>query len=623
MFFSSISGILSLSISSCEYSPDEINFVKKGSTITNHLIIDLDSLTSDTLLILQRTTLSFGVDVAEGETFHAAIEIVSSETIISGFTQQHRNFSFLVDPMHHESGVYEMKVTITSGTGTGTLKEHVGAETLVASFSKFLVFDNHPGEKMSITSVQEEDGSVIIRWPEYPHKNLKGITLWRFTDHTYGTEAKSFVVSPHRTFYKDSSFAGETAKYQLQMEVYGGDIAFGPKFSFAGRSSPRIASFQSLPGTTSLEIRWNRFQYPANFQNYKIFESGNPTPLHTVTAITDTIYTLTNYLKFGEHKNIYVVTETHGGRSIQISMVAVHLGEKTPVNNYKRLFFSNDAHRVYSYTPDWLGVWHDNILTDRVSVAYAYTSPFQVMIPHDGSSLFVNDGGLAEYDHVNLTFKKHTFNYFCMTPKVTNDKLMIYSIKDMFNCYPDPNRPPGITLYDYTKNLTVDTLTSYPNVATAPAITFTELGYDERTVLVKNEQEFRLATFDQTHFITDEYIGIPISFEAHFLPMDIDKIYGFSSTQTMVYSISTGQLTVNSLGETIILPELDQVSGWIGGLNTSHTKYMIFDVTTGQKVREIDIAPTQDYYPDYNDPSTLYLWAKKLYLKPGFVLMLE
>jgi hypothetical protein len=619
----SISGLFFLLFLSCEYTPNEINFVKKDSTITNQLIIKFDSLTPDTLRIFLPTTFSFDAQVAAGESINMSASVSGPENFNLNYSLQNSTFSVLIDPRGRESGIYTMNITLMSGTGTGTLREKVGAEVLMTSIKKVLLFDNHPIENMEISSIQNEENTVIIHWEMYPYKNLKRITLWRLIENPHGIDKKSFDVSPNMIFYKDLSYVGDMAEYYLETETFSGEKTSGPKYTFIGKASPRVKTFKTLASSTSIEVSWSKFQYPANFINYQLYEFNNSSPLCTITDISDTSYVLTQHIRYGEYYNLYLAIETHGNFSVSDPLATVALGDKMAVTKYEKLFFSNDMHRIYYFKPERLGVIYDNVLTDSINMNYSYTAPFKLMIPHSGTSLFVLNSGLSKYNHVNLSYEKNTFNSYCMTARVTDDLFMIYSIKDEPNCYPDPNRPPGIALYNYSQNISLDTLTTYSNATTAPAILFTELGYDNRTVLVKNEDEFRIAKFDQTHFILDQKIPIPVSFEAHFLPFDNNKIYAFNSTQTIIYSLNTGQSILNNLAETIILPELDQVSGWLGGLNTSNSKYMIFDILTGRKLWEINLSPSPHYYTDYRDPSTLYLWAKKLYLKPGYVLDLK
>jgi len=613
-----IFGMLSLVISSCEFAPNEVNFVSKDSVITNQLEIILDTNSPDTLILPLSATVVVSykatnnhllvmAEMTGPENFNPAAYVDPNKSIITVEIQS----------TSKPSGIYTLKVAVLSPTGTGSLREKFGGEALVAEFKKTVIIDNRLVQALTVSSVQEENGTVFVNWPKYPNGNLKSIVLQREIDP--GNIFK-FTLAPDQTKFKDSTFAGGTVKYSLVTQLHNTNSIVGPTFTFEGKPLPHIVASRTIPGTTSIELKWTKMRYPANFGYYRVVDRFNGSAIvHTGTNLQDTTFVLSSGNQLGFYRELELQIGTSSGPYYMLPSDSYYLGERTIVQDYQELFFTGNQSLIYSSKGGTLGVWLDNVYSAQMTLS----QPIKIMVPHAGNTLLIPSVGVFEFDPITLGFIGQTSSSYCGRGKATNDKFIVYATNEPPSCFAEPGVAPYVDLYSLTQNLTLDKVTTYSDPIMEPPILATDIGYDERSVLVRNTSEFRLMTFDETQFLSDEKIGIPSSFEAFFSPIDLDRIIGYTSTQMMVYEISSGQMTFYPFNEFLNNPKFDPIGGWVGGLNISNTKYLIFDAFTGQRIWEIGIKLPFGANVDLSNASTFYLWAKKLYMKPGLTLDLQ
>lgn len=617
--FSAIFGVVSLT-SSCEFAPKDVNFANRDSVITNQLEIILDSNTPDTLILPLATTLVFGYEATNNQLLGVTAEMAGPENFNPPVYIDPNKSTVTVEiqSTSRRTGIYTLEVRVLSPTGTGSLREKFGGEALLAEFKKTIIIDNSPVQALTISSVQEEDGTVFVHWPKYPNNNLKSIVLQREMDPGF---ILKFTIDPDQTTFRDSSFAGGTVKYSLVTELHNTNAIVGPSFTFVGKPLPHIVASRTIPGTTSIELKWTKMRYPANFGYYRVLDRFNGSAIyHTGTNLQDTTFVLSNGNQLGYYRELMLEIGTSSGPYYTLPSDTYYLGERTIVQDYEELFFTGNPDLIYSSKGETLGVWLNNVYSAQM----ALSRPIKIMVPHAGNSLLVPNLGVFEFDPITLGFIGQTSSSYCGRGKVTNDKFIIYATNEGPKCFGEPGVAPYVDLYSLTQNLTLDKVTTYSDPMTAPLILATDLGYDERSVLVRNTSEFRLLTFDETQFLSDGKIEIPSSFQAFFSPIDLDKIIGYTSTQMILYEISSEQMTFFPFNEFLNNPKFDPIGGWVGGLNISNTKYLIFDAFTGQRIWEIDIKlPPFGSNVDLLNSSTFYLWAKKLYMKPGLVLDLQ
>ncbi len=151
---------LALLVIACEHTPKGKYYVDLNRETFGNININLLNQ-PDTILLFQETNFSYNINLQEGQTIRN-MEITVDGEVISSTNLAYNTFRLI--PTDYETGSHVLKAEVTTTTGTGSLSDVAGAESLLYTREWIIIVDNTPPEGLIITSIAEFDGKLKIDW---------------------------------------------------------------------------------------------------------------------------------------------------------------------------------------------------------------------------------------------------------------------------------------------------------------------------------------------------------------------------------------------------------------------------------------------------------------------------
>lgn len=601
-------------LSGCEFTPTKINKVVINNTPVNKVAFQWSSV-KDTISLISPTDIKFTLT-----TNNRYVYVMANYGTAPVRKEGTDEWSFTLDPNIIKSGTYNLTVEIKTGTGTGSLLDKSGRELFTTKFTKVLIVYAQSPVGMNITKVEDRDGSLILQWPTYPWKNGQDYLLQRIAEDGIGI-LSSVTLPIARTSFQDTTYGGGVVRYRLVTRTYQESMV-GSVTTYQGKPMPMVKSYCMIAGP-SVEIRWNKTAYPANLRKYHILQT-NILPVKEWVVTTnpnDTSATLTGFALGSNPIRLVVEVETRGSGLVRDDSRSVYVdfGYHTRHQSVNDLVFTaNTSQYYYCNKYNFLALVNNNIVADSFQRPSSLNPLLgrDIALSHDGTALWVSNFNTKfRVNPVTMTMISYGAGLdFCMSGPVTKDHLMLFNLSDPSNCY---SKHSKIVLYNALTKTSLDTLTVDPS-PTAPAITDIRLSYDDQSLLIQSSDAYRLASFNDTGFQASKTLTMPVTFQGRFINGDLNHLYGFTNNEVLTYDLTTDQFVRVSLSETIVSAKLDEISGWLGGVNQGGTAYLVFDIRTGAKLRDIPLAQSTSL--NYSNPQTFYLWNRRLYIQPDLWL---
>jgi hypothetical protein len=340
---------LALLIIACEHSPKGKYYVDLNRETFGNINIDLLNQ-SDTILLFQETNFNYNINLQEGQIIRD-MEITIDGKVISNTNLAYNTFRLI--PTDYETGLHVMKAEITTTTGTGSLSDVAGAESLLYTREWIIVIDNTPATGLIITNIAEFNGRLRIDWTKNNSLNFRHYIVYRilinpFT-HDVNETGLALISDADSNWYVDDSYIGGQVTYYIQnVEV---------NYSIQGvlrtyeDSYPQFLSAQKTD-VDKVKFTWNKTRFPGNLGKYEIAVRDKLnetfTTLFSTDNADDTSYTAT--IGFGDSTDIWLNTvpekvEYWYSGTIPDRM-AVFAGERIPMH-MSRLVHSNDPDIIY------------------------------------------------------------------------------------------------------------------------------------------------------------------------------------------------------------------------------------------------------------------------------------
>jgi hypothetical protein len=340
---------LALLVIACEHTPKGTYYVDLNRETFGNININLLNQ-PDTILLLQETNFNYSVKLQEGQVIRN-IDITVDGKLISNTNSAYSTFSLI--PGQYETGFHVLKAEVMTTTGTGSMSDLAGAETLLYTREWIIIVDHTPPAGLKITNIAEFNGKLRIEWTKNSSLNFKHYLVYRilynpFT-HSSNEMGLAMISDPDSNWYVDDSYIGGQVTYRIENVSMNLTIP-GIPGSYEG-SYPTILSAQKTD-VDKVKFTWNRTRFPGNLGKYEITVKDKInltfTSLYTTVNPDDTSYTAT--LCFGDTIDFWLNTipqkvnywypETMSDR------IAAYAGEKIP-RHMSRLVHSNDPEIVY------------------------------------------------------------------------------------------------------------------------------------------------------------------------------------------------------------------------------------------------------------------------------------
>jgi hypothetical protein len=400
--------LFALLIIGCERNPKETYYVDLNRETFGNININLRDQ-SDTILLLQETSFSYNVKLQEGQILHNIDFTVDGELISSTDLP---DYVFGLQPDDYETGTHILKAEVTTTTGTGSMSDVFGKESLLYTRQWTILVDHTPPEDLIITSITEFNGKLKIEWTKSTSLNFKNYQVFRDLYNTI-THSPNFmnlamITNRDSNSYIDDSYVGGPVSYHISNSSIKTTTP-GISRSYEG-SYPKFLSAEKT-GADKVKFTWNKTRYPGNFGKYEITVRDKInltfTTLFSATNVNDTAYTAA--LNFGDTIDCWLNTVPEKLDSWYPETVSdrksVYIGEKIPEHR-SRLVHSNDPDIIFLV--DNYSISRFNLKTGETELTlrtrYNDWEYRNVFLSPDGRYLVRISGNVAELlDPVTLT----------------------------------------------------------------------------------------------------------------------------------------------------------------------------------------------------------------------------
>ena len=227
-------------------------------------------------------------------------------------------------------GLYRLVLQAVAASGTGSLADVYGRETVVVETERTVAVDNAPPTPVAVRSLAAEGGLLTVRWGRYPRRNFQGYRLYRLG----ASGTRTLVTSTDdvgATAWADSLFIGGGAAFVVETLAGGRRVSGAP--ATAQFEPPGFVEGAALDPTRT-RLSWTATEFPGAFGAYVIEQKGPPglPPVTTrVTGPSDTTLVAVTRDVFGATYEYTIRTENGVGRSVAGSPIAVPLDASAPV----------------------------------------------------------------------------------------------------------------------------------------------------------------------------------------------------------------------------------------------------------------------------------------------------
>jgi hypothetical protein len=242
--------------------------------------VTVDLAAADTVALVGPVLLRYDVEQEEGQDPPLVEVVIGGRTFDISDDQA-------IDSREIDDGTYPLVLRVTTASGTGSLADRYGEETVETVVERVAVVDNAPPSAPDLQSLQPVDGLLTVRWAPYQRFNVQAFEV--YTRRNGGGWALRERISDRTaTTWTDSSFVG--GDMAVRVDAVG---------IVAGRAEgePVVASYP-VPQVVEAEgsrdgqirLRWTGVRFPSAFERYVVVDRGRPSVrvVHTVSAVGDT-----------------------------------------------------------------------------------------------------------------------------------------------------------------------------------------------------------------------------------------------------------------------------------------------------------------------------------------------
>ena len=250
-----------LSILSCSdmtFNPKDEYFVNvpQPEINENNIVINLNSVSgnSDTLTANGYVTLTYSMNI-DNKPVREVVFYLDSALIKDSYDGK-VNFQSTDFP----DGLHNLKLVITTGTGSGSLADRYWAESFVVTKTFPLYIENTPPPALKITSAYEENGKLKLTWEKCTSRTFQ------FYEVIEGTLRDTVRNANQNSIYADN-FVGGLTNFQVNVTTSAGRTD-GITY-MAQDTAPQINNITALDNFM-VKIEWDSSKYFSNVGYYSI-----------------------------------------------------------------------------------------------------------------------------------------------------------------------------------------------------------------------------------------------------------------------------------------------------------------------------------------------------------------
>jgi hypothetical protein len=366
---------LVLLLSACSFTPEGEYFKEIPETSPIDIISLSNYDTEDTIRIYQATEFKFEVSSTMGNIHDVNVLLDDHSQPVYFTTLNNGSFKFENSPWsvsNLKSGTYELKITFTHSSGSGSLADKKGTET-VDVWKKWTLIIDVDAPPQPVIKFSEENGYLKLSWAPFSKPSFKSYTIDIYMEDWY--KKRITITDPTQAYWIDSAYVTG-----LRMKYYIGVLTVNTgSYNNTEFKVPQNVTIDYNASDSSAYITWNKPRFYKGFKSYELRPSFDQGPT-IISDINDT----TRLVKFKK-----VVYGSGLGASVTVN----------PVDNsywpfYKYVSIENPCHakKMWGYIRDLTyDVTRNTILVSRYDRICYYNSS---LVGIDSISITTSDASL-------------------------------------------------------------------------------------------------------------------------------------------------------------------------------------------------------------------------------------
>ncbi len=511
---------------------------------------------------------------------------------------------FTFHSREYTNGLYYLTFQILLKTESGSLASALNSEFYLVVKKIPMRIVNYDPIPLKITSVQPEDGTLRIRWEKYPFENFQKYSIY--------INGKKIVEIDERekTYCDFKEYLGGNKKLRIHVYLHANDSwKTGPDFEYSHPYKLTLQDIELNGLDNKPVLRWNKCPFYQNLISYQIKFSFEQTyDTNNIYAelfpASETTYT-GSPVYFGRTYYFHVVAvSSNKSYSLKSNIKATYLGEST--KPFVRLHYIAATEALYFNPADFYGI----MVNGKFYRMNPMTLQPEAQFSKQECTFAISDDGSVIFAHAPFSrFEKRTVfrlnpmnlsieSTFSMDSTVLNDDEWptMESI-----VYIDPNallfrvtngKIAKLVKYNYqTGNTIVKAYSTTNNYG--PHIR--ARSYLGKYLLIQLNQSFIIYDVSGDQFVAKNTIDDPdyFCFGSH------GNTYITTHRPNLtIYSCETGEVIKEiPIGHSIRYPNIDPVSGYLGGCVDAWGKYYytIYDLNTGERKYYFRLAGAAKY----------------------------
>lgn len=299
------------------------------------------NMDDDTLHIYDLTTIYYTADI-ERESISRSQVFANGKRVLT--YRSRGSVHFEIDPHDYGTGYYDLEILITLQSGTESLADKMGAESIEMSDKKILHIDiNHPTNTLTAEFVIEE-GKSLIRWNKPDVNNLLCYKLIRKFGTYYDWDTVS-IEDSNVTEFHEEYYAGGPLRIKVLWEGYDYQI-------LSNEINVDIKTQDDLVFTINekneIVFSWENLRLYGNNFDFALSAYGGRSFYQSFPAVDrNTQFVDVQPIYFGEVRTYRAYFNQDNRQYLYFTDVEAYVGSRIP--KFTNLFYFKDKNVIVTY----------------------------------------------------------------------------------------------------------------------------------------------------------------------------------------------------------------------------------------------------------------------------------
>jgi len=321
-------------VSSCYFEPDGVSFTSVPKPTKEGATVNIE--TTDTIYVSKNTDIYYDIKLPAGA-YLRSVKATIRDFEYDGYQS---NDHFTLNPFTIGTGTYKLKVEYKWATGTGSLADKNGLETLSLWREITVIIDVDPPPTIQIT-IDTLNGALTLHWKPYIKWNFVSYVIYKefAPENNYPYSSRTPIVISDSTTnqWTDPDYIGGYVRYRIETQA--ASTSYGEIKSYHWMPT---ATFEVLNGKAV--VSWEKPKFYAPPQTM-ILKEGYSDEI----VVNQIVYSSSKKLSLGVPvKYVITLKATDPINTIRVSLNA-YLGTAYPSPSVMPLFYNSTQSLYYSY----------------------------------------------------------------------------------------------------------------------------------------------------------------------------------------------------------------------------------------------------------------------------------